>query len=87
MSKRLFEDTDEKTEGVLIEINRSMPDWKKCQQIFSLIEMGRQLALTGLKMRYPNADEEELKKRYAALVLDKETVIKAYGWNPDIEGY
>jgi hypothetical protein len=87
MRKRLFEDTDEKAERVLISIHRSMPDWKKCQQIFSLIETGRQLALAGLRERYQNADEEELKKRYAALVLDKETVIKMYGWNPDIEGY
>jgi hypothetical protein len=87
MSKRLFEDTDEKAERVLIEINRSMPDWKKCQQIFSLIETGRQLALAGLRLRYPSADKEELKKRYAALVLDKETVIKVYGWDPDLEGY
>ncbi len=87
MRKRLFEDTDEETEQVLIRMNRAMPDWKKCQQIFSLIETGRQLALAGLRERYPNADEEELNKRYAALVLDKETVIKVYGWNPDIEGY
>ena len=87
MGKRLFEDTDEEAERVLINLNRSMPDWKKCQQIFSLIETARQLALAGLRKRYPDADEEELKKRYAALVLDKETVIKVYGWDPDIEGY
>ena len=87
MSRRLFDDTDEETERVLIEITRAMPDWKKCRQIFSLIETGRQLALTGLRERYPLAGEAELKKRYAALVLDRETVMQVYDWDPEIEGY
>jgi hypothetical protein len=87
MTKRLFEDTDEATERKLIELTRAMSDEKRLNLLFSTIETGRQLSLAGLKSRYPQASEEELKKRYAALVLDRETVMKIYGWDPKKEGY
>jgi hypothetical protein len=87
MAKRLFADTDEAAERRLIELTRQMPDEKKLRLVFSQIETGRQLALAGLKSRYPQASSEELKKRYAALVLDRETVMKIYGWDPQREGY
>jgi hypothetical protein len=87
MVKRLFEDTDEATERKLIELTRRLPDEKKLWLIFDQIEMGRQLSMGGLKRRYPQASQEELKKRFAALVLDRETVMKVYGWDPEKEGY
>jgi hypothetical protein len=87
MTKRLFEDTDEATERKLIELTRAMSDEKRLNLLFSTIETGRQLSLAGLKSRYPQASEEELKKRYAALVLDRETVMRIYGWDPKKEGY
>jgi hypothetical protein len=85
--KRLFEDTDEGAEQVLIELARATPAWKKFQQVASATETVRAFAMAGLKERYPNATEEELRKRLAALALDRETVIKVYGWDPEIEGY
>ena len=87
MTKRLFADTDEATERKLIELTRAMSDEKRLNLLFSMIETGRQLSLAGLKSRYPQASQEELKKRYAALVLDRETVMKIYGWDPEKEGY
>jgi hypothetical protein len=80
-------DTDPDTERLMIELARAMPGWKKIDQVFELIETTRALALAGLRTRYPQASEEELKKRLAALVFDRETVIQVYGWDPEIEGY
>jgi len=80
-------DIDAETERVLIELTRAMPDWKKFRQIAALSEGCRRLALVGLRDRYPNATEVELRKRFAALVLDRETVIKMFGWDPEVEGY
>lgn len=80
-------DIDAETERVLIELTRAMPDWKKFRQIAALTEGCRRLALVGLRDRYPNATEVELRKRFAALVLDRETVIKMFGWDPEVEGY
>jgi hypothetical protein len=83
----LFSDTDEKTEQVLIELMRAAPAWKKFQQIAEASEMCRAFAMAGLRRRYPDATEEEIKRRLAAVVLDRESVIKAYGWDPEKEGY
>ena len=80
-------DTDPETERKMIELARATPDWKKIEQVFSMIETTRELAMIGLRDRYPQATAEELKRRLAALVLDRETVINVYGWDPEIEGY
>jgi len=64
-----------------------MPDGKKIDQVFELIENVRSFGMAGLRSRYPEASEEELKKRIAALVFDRETVIEVYDWDPKIEGY
>ena len=80
-------DTDPETERRLIELTRSMPDWKKFRQIAALTEGCRRLAMVGLRERYPTAGEEELRKRFAALVLDRDTVVRMFAWDPEVEGY
>lgn len=88
MKQRMgLSDTDPEAERVLIELVRATPDGKKIKQIFELIETSRAFAMAGLKSRYPQASGEELKKRLAALVFDRQTVIKVYGWDPEVEGY
>lgn len=80
-------DTTPEAEKVLIELARAMPDARKIDQVFELIETVRRFGLIGLRSRYPGASEEELRKRMAALVFDRETVVEVYGWDPKIEGY
>jgi hypothetical protein len=87
MKKRLFEDTDEDAERVLIDLARATPAWRKIQQVNEITRMMRTFAMIGLRQRYPNATEEELRRRLAALVLPRDLVIKAYGWDPEVEGY
>jgi hypothetical protein len=87
MAKRLFEDTDEAAEGRLIELARNTPLWKKFRQVSDTRETTKKFALMGLRRRYPQASDEELKKRLAAVLLDRELVIKVYGWDPEEEGY
>jgi hypothetical protein len=80
-------DTTPEAERVLIELARAMPDAKKIDQVFELIETVRRFGMIGLRSRYPEASEDELKKRMAALVFDRETVLEVYGWDPRVEGY
>ncbi len=75
----LFSDTDEETERVLIELLRNAPVWKKIKQVEELTNTSRQLALTGLRKRHPQASEQELRLRLAVLLFGRETAIKAYG--------
>ena len=83
----LLGDTDPEAERILIEAARVTPAWKKCEQIVSAIRMGRDLAMAGLRVRYPRASENELRYRLAALVLDRDIVVRVYGWDPEVEGY
>ena len=82
-----LEDTSPEAERVLIELARRTPVWRKFEQVAETTETCRAFAMSGLRERYPEASEEELRRRFVALVLDRETVIRAYGWDPKIEGY
>jgi len=86
-NKLLSFDTDEASERVMVELARSTPVWKKLQQVVSTTEACRAFALAGLRSRYPRATEDELRRRLAAVIFDRETVIRVYGWDPEVEGY
>lgn len=81
------EDTSPEAFEVQLRIYREMSPARKLQQVNALIRASRRLAMAGLRERHPDASDEELKKRFAALVLDAETVRKVYGWDVDKEGY
>ena len=80
-------DTDPAAERVMIELARKTPIWKKFAQVADTTATTRAFAMAGLRSRYPAASEEEIRRRLAAVVLDRETVIQVYGWDPKIEGY
>lgn len=80
-------DSDPETERVLIEIARTTPVWKKFRQVGALNRMCRAFAMAGIRQRYPGAPEEEVRRRLAAVLFDRETVMKVFGWDPDVEGY
>ena len=87
MAKQLFEDTDSEILQKMTEEARITPIWKKLHQVADTSTAMKQFAIAGLRRRYPQADAEELKKRYAALVLERETVLAMYNWDPEVEGY
>ena len=80
-------DTSPAAEGVLIRVAAEMPPRRKVELAFSETDAVRHAARAGLRSRYPQASEEELKCRLAALLLPRELVIAAYGWDPEVEGY
>jgi len=80
-------DTDPETERLLIELSRNRPIWKQFRQVGALNRMTRAFAMAGIRQRYPEASEEEVRRRLAAVLFDRETVIKVFGWDPEIEGY
>ena len=85
--KPLSLDTDPETEAILIEGYRRMSAWKKIQQVCELSELVRELAKNDIRRRYPEADEREVKLRMASRWIEPELMRKAFGWDPDKEGY
>jgi hypothetical protein len=86
--KPLSADTPLEIEEILIERYRQMPPFEKLMQVFELNRMAQQMAALRLQAQYgPDLSERELRLRLAALWLDRETMIEAFGWDPEIEGY
>ena len=76
---RLFSDTTPEAEAVLFGLLREAPGWRKMQMMDQLNASVRTLLLSGLRERHPQADEAELRRRLADLLLGKELAEKAYG--------
>jgi hypothetical protein len=80
-------DTDPKAEAILIEGYRRMSFSEKLERVFELTQAVRELALSDIRQRHPFAGERELALRLASRWLSPELMRRAFGWDPDIEGY
>lgn len=81
-------DTPQEIEEILLEGYRRMTPWEKLRRVFELNRMAQQMAAMRIQARYgPNLSEQELRLRLASLWLDRETMIAAFGWDPEVKGY
>jgi hypothetical protein len=64
---------------VQCELYRKMSPARKFQLICDTYEVGRQLALAGLRMRHPDATKDELRWLWAQQHLGRELFEKVYG--------
>ena len=75
-----WSDTSPEAMKVFIELHRQMSPAQKAARVFELSRMVLALAETGVRRRYPQADEREVFLRTAALHLPQDLMIRAYGW-------
>ena len=80
-------DTDETTERYLFDRLRQLPPWRKAEMLSASTKAAFGLAMAGLRQRYPDGSEPELRRRYAALVLGRDASIALFGWDPEREGW
>ena len=85
--KPLLPDTDPEAEAILIEGYRKMPTWKKLRQVGELNDLVCQLALNDIRRHHPQASERELKLRLASRWIEPDLMRRAFGWDPEKEGY
>lgn len=71
-------DTTPEVRQVQYDLYRRMSSARKFQLIFDTYEMGKQLAMAGLRMRYPDATEEEIWHLWARQHLGDELYEEAY---------
>ncbi len=67
---------------VLVALQRGMSPPQKLALVFELSDMLLQLSAQGVRQLYPQAGEREVFLRVASRHLDRETMIRAYGWDP-----
>jgi hypothetical protein len=81
----LSRDTHPEMEKLQIDLWRQATPTRKMEMLAQLYRSARVLALAGLQRRHPKADEAELKRRLADLMLGAELAGKVYGPYPHAE--
>ena len=64
-----------------------LPPWRKAEMLSASTRAAYDLAMAGLRQRYPAATAAELRRRYAALVLGRDASIVLFDWDPEREGW
>jgi hypothetical protein len=72
-------DTHPKMEALQIQLLRQASPTRKMEMLAQLNASAHTLALTGLRLRFPQASEAELRRRLADLLLGEELARKVYG--------
>jgi hypothetical protein len=79
----LAADTAPEIEELQIRHLRAMPAWRKLALVGQMTLAVRQLALTGLRQRYPQDTPTQHQRRLAELLLGPELAALAYGPSPE----
>ena len=77
-----YSDTDPKALKVFIELQRKMSPGEKTQGVFQMNEMLRRTTEAHERKLHPGASDREIFLRAASHRLDRETMIRVYGWDP-----
>lgn len=85
--KPLSPDTTPEAQRKQYELMRQLSPEQKLALAFSLTDTMRQLVLADLHHRFPQAAPDEIRRRFIARVLPREDVIRAYGFDPKVEGF
>lgn len=59
---------------------------QKLKKVFSIGKMVNDLVRGELRRRYPDATPREIELRLASRNLPRETMIRAFGWDPALHG-
>jgi len=85
--KPLSQDTTPEAQSKHYELIRKLSPEQKLSMAFALTDATRNLILADLHHRFPEANENEIKRRFIARVLPREDVIRAYGFDPKAGGF
>jgi hypothetical protein len=77
--REMNRDTTPEAEAVLFKLWRDTPGWRKLEMMEGLNHTARQLAVMGLRQRFPDADTEELRRRLASIILGEDMAANVYG--------
>lgn len=77
--REMNRDTSPEAEEILFRLWRETPAWRKIEMVEDLNRTVRILAVGGLRRRHPNANDEEIRRRLADLLLGSELAAEVYG--------
>jgi hypothetical protein len=79
-----YEDTDPEALEVFLQLHRRMTPGQRVARVFELTAFQESLQRASVRSMYPRAGEREVFLRVAARRLDRETMLRVYGWDPDL---
>lgn len=77
-----YSDTDPKALEVFFELQRRMSASDKINAVFQMNELLWQMTESRERQLHPDAGDREIFLRLAAHHLDRETMLRVYGWYP-----
>jgi hypothetical protein len=81
-------DTPAEIEQRLVEEYRCMSPGQRLMVAMEMNRAVQQMAAARIRAQYgPDLPERELRLRLAALWIDRDTMVRAFGWDPRVEGY
>lgn len=81
VAKPLAQDTSLAAEGVLIQLWREMPAWRKMELVGELNAAVKTVARAGVEQRFPTATPAEIERHLKDVLLGAELAARVYG-NP-----
>jgi hypothetical protein len=79
MRAPMISDTHPDIERLQLDLLRQAPAWRKAQMLGEMYASMKQLALSGLRSRHPEASQMELQRRLADLLLGADLAERVYG--------
>jgi hypothetical protein len=81
---RPYQDTTPEALEVWLDLLRKMPAGKKLIGALDLSDFVFEIAQSGVRSDFPEADEREVFLRTVARHLTREEMNRVYGWNPEL---
>jgi hypothetical protein len=81
------DDTDPAVEAILIAGYRRMSPSQKLDRVRALTRAVQELALADIRRRHPDADEREQALRLASRWIERDLMVRAFGWDVRKTGY
>lgn len=79
-------DTSPEVDELMFELWRKATPAQKLAKVFAIGNMVNELVRAELRRRYPGATPREIELRLASRNLDRETMIRAFNWDPELHG-
>ena len=79
-----WSDTTPEAMQVFVELHRGLPPSQKAATVLEWTRLLYELSLQDVRRCHPHAGEREVFLRMAARHLDRDLMLRAYGWHPDL---
>ena len=79
-------DTSPEVDELMFQLWRKATPAQKLQKVLSIGRTVNALVRGELRRRYPTATPREIELRLASRNLDRETMIRVFDWDPELNG-